>query len=129
MVAGRPLPHRRRRHIPADFATRRSGRIAAKSSGERQHSVQKAQVQVMRKLGLLEENEPASELNINRYIELRLRLWRCFCGLQLPKEGDDGALVLGDGATEFGGGVPCAGALGGKSNTLVWDVRGSGSSQ
>ncbi|XP_062224467.1 uncharacterized protein LOC133923000 [Phragmites australis] len=76
-ILGRPPPASmlatrswRRNTIPADFTPWRSPRISLQGSGAHKHVISKAQKVIMKKLGMVEEEEEADQEAVRRYIGL-----------------------------------------------------------
>ncbi|XP_062232905.1 uncharacterized protein LOC133930281 [Phragmites australis] len=76
-ILGRPPPASmlatrswRRNTIPADFTPWRSPRISLQGSGAHKHVISKAQKVIMKKLGIVEEEEEAEQEAVRRFIGL-----------------------------------------------------------
>ncbi|XP_062227471.1 uncharacterized protein LOC133925624 [Phragmites australis] len=76
-ILGRPPPASmlatrswRRNTIPGDFTPWRSPRISLQGSGAHKHVISKAQKVIMKKLGIVEEEEEADQEAVRRYIGL-----------------------------------------------------------
>ncbi|BAT09971.1 Os10g0159400 [Oryza sativa Japonica Group] len=64
-------PHQpRHRHRPSSYTPRRSERLAAQNSGKHIHMITRAQRVVMKRLGIIEDENKADERDILRYLEL-----------------------------------------------------------